>query len=377
MKSPPVEAACSARINTAALRHNYARLQKMAKGVKVLALLKANAYGHGLLNVARALPDADAFGVARLEEAVWLREAGIEQRIVILGGVHTPYEWRVVDRMQLDVVIHQLSQLQACEDFCSGLNDSQQCGFAVWLKFDSGMHRLGLDLSVLQNVKARVNQLQKFFSKPVIVMSHLANADDSQDPFNQAQAHAFDSIRQAFLQDSGSQDYQFSLQNSGSLLAGADISEDWVRPGIALFGIAPFEQQTGREFDLKPVMSLESRLIAIKTVKASEAVGYRQNWRAEKDTRIGIASIGYGDGYPWQASNGTPVMVDGVECQLVGRVSMDLITIDLTNQPQARLQSRVQLWGDELAVETVAECAQTIPYTLVCGITQRVANEVV
>lgn len=383
-----IKPACLARIDTRALRHNYAVLKQKAQGAKVLALLKANAYGHGLLSVARALVDADAFGVARIDEAVRLREAGIKNRIVILGGVQTLDEWRVVDRLGLDVVIHQEEQLLACQDFCAGLSSDQHCGFNVWLKFDTGMHRLGFALKSLAFVKKSIDNLAQHFSQPVVVMSHFANADDINDPLNQAQAQAFKSIQQCFSSesepDSASKNnvaYEFALANSGALLSQDKTKTsarlDWVRPGIALFGISPYPSGSAGDLGLEPVMSLESRIIASKTIEAGEGVGYGQVWHADKQTRIGIASIGYGDGYPWQAANGTPVMVNGSQCELVGRVSMDLIAIDLSNALNAATGALVQLWGDQLPVETVAAHANAISYTLVCGITQRVSVELI
>jgi alanine racemase len=366
-----ITTACQARIDTSALRHNYVFLKQKANGAKVMALLKANAYGHGLLQTANALADADAFGVARLDEAISLRDAGFNNRIVILGGVQKPQEWRIADRLKLDLVIHQEQQLQACMDFCSGLDSDQTCGFNLWLKFDTGMHRLGFPIQSLQSVKNSLDSVIQHFAQPVVVMSHLANADDLDDPFNQAQIAAYRSIENLFKSDVN-KNYEFALANSGALLGNGKRSLDWVRPGIALFGIAPFAGKSGKELGLKPVMTLESRIISIKRVVPGDGVGYGQTWVADKSVLIGIASIGYGDGYPWHAKNGTPVLVDGQTCQLAGRVSMDLIAIDISNAPQAKIGSCVTLWGNELPVETVAQHAQCIPYVLVCGITHRV-----
>lgn len=374
--STPLQPACLARIDTIGLRHNYAKLKQHAKQAQVLALLKANAYGHGLLTIAKALPDADAFGVARIDEAIQLRAHDIPNRIVILGGLQHAQEWLIADKLKLDVVIHQSEQLQACEDFCSGLEPTQQCGFNLWIKFDTGMHRLGFSLKELLEMKSRIGRLTGHFSNPIVVMSHFANAEDTQDPLNRAQVAAFESIRDTFLSGQGDFACEFAMSNSGALLSEKTEPLDWVRPGLALYGVVSYKGKTGADFGLKPVMSLESRLIATKIVSTGEGVGYGQIWKATKTTRIGIASIGYGDGYPWQAESGTPVIVNGIKCNLVGRVSMDLLAIDLSNAPEAGVGSLVQLWGDQLPVEIVAEHSQTIPYTLLCGITQRVAVDV-
>jgi len=209
-----------------------------------------------------------------------------------------------------------------------------------------------------------------------VVMSHFANADDIDDPFNQSQLSAFLSVKQAFTQSRISK-LEFALPNSGALLSLDNEESTWMRPGIALYGISPFKSPNKLCSQLKAVMSLETQLISIKTIEKGEGVGYGQKWHAKKKTRIGIAAIGYGDGYPRELPSGTRVLVDGISCDLVGTVSMDLIAINLDNAPSVDLGSKVQVWGDELSVAEIAHAANTIPYTLVCGITQRVAVKLI
>ena len=371
---------CQARIDTSALRHNYAILKQAAHGQKLLLMVKANAYGHGLINVANTLnsemDEQDAFGVARMSEAVQLRKAGIENRVVVLSGAMSFSDWQLAEKLNIDLSIHNSEQLQSLQDFCSGLGLGEQCNFGIWLKIDSGMHRLGFLLKQVPHLISVFETLEKCFSKPLIVMSHLANADDIDDPFNQAQEQTFASAKNAFINSSIKQ-LEFSLANSGALLSRSNPDSSWMRPGIALYGISPFSKINPVTQKLKAVMSLETQLISTKILELGEGVGYGQKWHATKQTRIGIAAIGYGDGYPRELINSTEVIVDGKRCGLIGSVSMDLIAIDLSNADTAEIGSRVQVWGDELSVTEIAHAANTIAYTLVCGITQRVAVEII
>ena len=367
---------CHARIDTSALRHNYAVLKQAASGKKLMLMVKANAYGHGLLNVANTLDSEmdkqDAFGVARMFEAVQLREAGIQNRVVVLSGAMSFSDWQLAQLLDIDLAIHNSEQLQSLQDFCVGLKTSEQCKFGVWLKIDTGMHRLGFLLKQVPQLILDFERLEKCLAKPLVVMSHFANADDIDDPFNTAQTNAFESVKNAF-EKSQIERLEFSLPNSGALLSRNNLESTWMRPGIALYGISPFQTEHLEASQLKPVMSLESQLISIKTLEIGEGVGYGQNWHADAQTRIGIAAIGYGDGYPRELPSGTIVNVDGHACNLIGTVSMDLIAIDLSNAEMAEIGSSVQVWGDELSVTEIAKAANTIAYTLVCGITQRVA----
>ena len=369
---------CHARIDTSALRHNYAVLKQAADGKKLLLMVKANAYGHGLLNVANTLGsemnEQDAFGVARMSEAVQLRKSGIKNRVVVLSGAMSFNDWQLAQHLDIDLAVHNSEQLQSLQDFCTGLNEGEKCGFGIWLKIDTGMHRLGFLMKQVPQLISVIEGLEKYFAKPLVVMSHFANADDIDDPFNSAQESAFKSVQQAF-EESEVNKLEFSLPNSGALLSRPNLESAWMRPGIALYGISPFYPEHNSAAELKAVMSLETQLISIKTLEIGEGVGYGQTWHAVKPTRIGIAAIGYGDGYPRELPSGTQVIVEGKLCKLIGTVSMDLIAIDLSNAELADIGARVQVWGDELSVTEIAHAAKTIAYTLVCGITQRVAVE--
>ena len=355
-------------------------LKQAADGKKLMLMVKANAYGHGLLNVAKTLGSEmdkqDAFGVARMFEAAQLREAGIQNRVVVLSGALSFNDWQLAQHLNIDLAIHNSEQLQSLQDFCAGLKNAEQCKFGVWLKVDTGMHRLGFSLKKISQLIAVFEGLEKYFAKPLVVMSHFANADDVNDPFNSAQEKTFVSVKNAF-EKSQINKLEFSLPNSGALLSRTNKESTWMRPGIALYGISPFQTENQNSSQLKPVMSLETQLISIKTLEIGEGVGYGQDWHAAKQTRIGIAAIGYGDGYPRELPSGTTVIVDGHACKLIGTVSMDLIAIDLSNAEMAEIGTQVQVWGDELSVTEIANAANTIAYTLVCGITQRVAVELV
>jgi alanine racemase len=350
--------AAYAVLNLEALQHNLALVRRTAPNAKVMAVIKANAYGHGLLRVADSLPNVEAFAVARVDEGVRLRLAGFKQRIAVLEGFTCHDELAALLQYDLEAVIHCPEQLV----LLNALNAEQK--LSVWLKYDTGMNRLGFKTAM---VAAAYQQLMacKSVKKPVGLMTHLANADDRIDTTTAAQIALFNQSMNHF---SGER----SIANSAGILGWTDALTDWVRPGIMLYGVSPFAEQTGAQLGLKPVMNLHSHLIAVKDIDIGETLGYSSLWRCTKPTRYGVVAIGYGDGYPRYAKTGTPVLVNGQRVPLIGRVSMDMITVDLAGQPNAKPNDPVLLWGDGLAVEEIAQCADTIPYTLLCGITQRV-----
>jgi alanine racemase len=356
-----VTALCRATVDTHALRHNLRRIRELSGGAKVLAVIKANAYGHGLVPVAQALGDADALAVARMEEAVALRGAGIKQRLVLLEGVFNRQQLEMAAKHACDLVVHSGEQLQLLESF-SGARS-----FTVWLKLDTGMNRLGFRSEEFDEVFARLRKLPSVREK-MVLMTHLACADDESSQGNQAQLDLFERTTLGI-------EAERSIANSAGLLAWPQSRAQWVRPGLALFGVSPLPGKTGEQLGLKPVMRLGTELIAIRQVKQGETVGYGAAWTAGRDSRIGVAAIGYGDGYPRHLGNGTPVLLDGRRVPLVGRVSMDMITVDLTDFPRARVGDSLTLWGRGLPVEELARLAGTIPYEMLCGVTQRVAVE--
>ena len=353
-----VTAAAYAEINLDAARHNLLKVRSCAPQAKVMAVIKANAYGHGSLRMAEALDTVDAFAVARVDEGVCLRKAGIRQRIAVLQGFTNAEELRQLIDYQLEAIVHSYHQLDLIESW------QGQGTLLVWLKIDTGMNRLGFKVKDADLVYQRLNECG-IIKKPINLITHLACADDKTSDFTLQQIKMFNDAIAPY-------EGERSIANSAGILAWEDAINDWVRPGIMLYGISPFPDATGLKLGLEPVMSLHSKLIAVKTVEKGETVGYGNSWQCDKTTTIGVVAIGYGDGYPRYARPGTPVLVNGQRVPLIGRVSMDMVTVDLATQTDAKPGDKVTLWGNGLAVEEIADYADTIAYTLVCGVTQRV-----
>jgi alanine racemase len=351
-------AAVYAEINLNAVRHNFLKVKECAPNSRVMAVIKANAYGHGMARIANALECADAFAVARVIEGRRLRQTGFSQRIVVLQGFSDSDELQDSIEYGLEPVIHSHYQLKLIETL-QGRKE-----IFVWLKIDTGMNRLGFKSEEVESVYQRLKSCPKI-RFPLNLMTHLACADDKSSDFTELQIRLFKSTVEKYGGER-------SIGNSAGILAWPEAISDWIRPGLMLYGISPFFGITGAELGLKPVMSLHSKLIAVKPVEKGEAVGYSNSWVCEKDTTIGIVAIGYGDGYPRHTSEGTPVLVNGLRVSLIGKVSMDMIIVDLATQPDAKPGDRVTLWGNQLPVEEIARYAKTIPYTLVTGLTQRV-----
>jgi alanine racemase len=350
--------AAYAVIDLDAVQHNLAKVRSCAPGAKVMALVKANGYGHGMLRIADALQDADAFAVARVDEGIRLRRAGLKNRIAVLEGFTCNTELEELLHFQLDAVVHSFTQLEILAA------RTEQQAIAIWLKLDTGMNRLGFKAKDFNDVYQQLSRCS-IIKQPINLMTHLANADFQGDDVTLKQINLFNETVEGYPGER-------SIANSAGILGWKQSLSHWVRPGIMLYGISPFPESTGRELGLKPVMSLHSRLIAVKQIEAGDTVGYGGRWICEKSTLLGVVAIGYGDGYPRYAKAGTPVLIKGKRVPLVGRVSMDMITVDLETQPDAKPGDAVTLWGDGLAVEEIARWADTIPYTLVCGVTQRV-----
>lgn len=346
-----------AQINTSALLHNFQRIRDVAPHSKVLAVLKANAYGHGLLAVAAQLRDAGAFGVARIDEALALRAGGIVKPIVLLEGFFHADELSQIVASNLQVVVHHLAQVEAL------VKAELESPIHVWLKIDSGMHRLGISPEQFADVYQQLMQSNNVL-KPMRLMTHFACADE---PNNQATQQQLD----LFLKTIQGCEGELSLANSAGVVAWPQSHGDWIRPGLALYGVSPMEQGRAMEHGLKPVMTFSSSVIAVRQVKAGDAVGYGASWVAPKDTRLAVVAIGYGDGYPRNAPCGTPVLINGKRYPIVGRVSMDMTTVDIGDD-EIPHGAQVVLWGDELPVEEIAALVQTIPYELLCNITSRV-----
>ena len=355
--------ATGALIDLGALRHNLKRVRELAPRSRVMAVLKANAYGHGLSLAAQALAGADAFAVASLEEAQIVRRAGLSNPIVLLEGVFSETELEEAAEWGCQLVVHDGYQLKLIEK--SGLKDE----LSVWLKVDTGMNRLGVAPAATQDAWKRLNKA-KAVKQPVRLMTHFASADEVSNPKTQAQLEIFAAATAGL-------EAERSIANSAGILAWPQSHADWVRPGSMLYGASPFATKTGAEDGLKPVMTMETALIAVKALKKGESVGYGGAFVAPEDMTLGIAAIGYGDGYPRHAPSGTPMLVKGQRVPLVGRVAMDMIALDLRGLRGVAVGDPVVAWGPDLPVEEIARAAGTIPLELLCGVTQRVKFNVV
>jgi len=356
-----VKALIRAIVDTAALRYNLGRVRSTAPGTRVMAVIKANAYGHGLVPAAKALAQTDGFAVARLEEGLALRQAGLTNRILLLEGVFSADQLASAAQQRFDLMVHSFEQLAMLE------SRSGPEPVAAWIKVDSGMNRLGFRVDQFQAAYRRLHQIKGIAPDPTLV-THLASADDRRDPKTSEQMRSFVAATRGI-------EGERSIANSAALLAWPDTRADWVRPGLVLYGVSPFPSGTGAELGLRPVMTLRSEVIAVKDVRAGETVGYGGTWRAARDTRMAVVAAGYGDGYPRSVESGTPVLVNGHRAPLVGRVSMDMITVDVTDLPGVAAGDPVVLWGEGVPVEEIARHAGTIPYELICGVSQRVQHE--
>ncbi len=358
--------ALKALIDGAALEHNLNCAKAHAPHCLVMAMVKANGYGHGIVNVAKALHAADAFGVACIEEAVQLVEAGIQKSVVLMEGFFEHTELPEISAMNVQVVIHHEDHVHALRLFTKPVT--------VWIKINTGMHRLGFPGHALASV------LEMLYTLPHIkiagILTHFARADELDCPETSLQTERFIQALIPIQQAMG-----LSLANSAGILGWPNCSNlkhlnplytPWVRPGLMLYGASPFVGRIGLEDGLKPAMTLVSQLIAIQKVNKGGAVGYGGLFIAKHDMEIGVIAVGYGDGYPRMMPTGTPILVKGLRVPLVGRLSMDMLTVDLSLVPHAKVGDEVQLWGPNLPVEEIAKSAGTTAYELLTGLSTRV-----
>jgi alanine racemase len=349
-----------ATIHLGALRHNLARLQALAAPARVMAVVKADAYGHGLERVARALDgEAEAFAVAALGDGLRLRAAGHRQRIVVLSGPDNAGDIAEMQRLQLEATIHHEAQLHWL-----AAAPSTRGHLRVWLKIDSGMHRLGFAPDRVAAVHARLASMAGV-DPEIGLLTHFSDSevfDGAQTPAQIAR----------FAEATAHLPGPRSLSNSAAVLGWPAARGDWVRTGGLLYGLSVVDGKNAADFGFRPAMTLSTRLIAVNRIGKGERIGYNGTWTCPEDMPVGVAAVGYGDGYPRSAVAGTPVLVGDRRVPLIGRVSMDLITLDLRNAPDATIGDRVVLWGSELPVETVAAQSGTISYDLTCGMTRRV-----
>jgi alanine racemase len=299
--------------------------------------------------------------VARLEEGIALREAGLTHRVLLLEGVFSADQLALAAQQRFGLLVHSFEQIELLE----GLTGS--ASVTAWMKVDTGMNRLGFRVEEFAAAHARLNRNPRVATAPTLA-THLASADDTSDGQTPAQLRAFDAVTAGLA---GAR----SIANSAAILAWPETRGDWVRPGLMLYGVSPFAAGCGRDLGLQPAMTLSTEVIAVKSVKSGETVGYGGAWRATRDTRIAVAAAGYGDGYPRNVASGTPALVNGQRAPLVGRVSMDMLTVDVTSLQEVAPGDPVVLWGDGVPVEEIARHAGTIPYELICSVSQRVRHE--
>ena len=346
----PGNRAAKVTVDLAALQHNFQQVKKYAPDSKIMPVIKANAYGHGLLPVAESLTDADGFAVAQLSEAIVLRENGIDKPITVFQGF--------ANREQLEKIIHhslrpaisqlwQIDLLEACQ---------QTTPIDIWIKVNTGMGRLGFQPDDVDICNQRLQKL-KFINQTGLMM-HFANADVPAHVSNQLQIEGFLKLSRRYK-------VQTSVSNSAAIISELCTSQDWVRPGIMLYGCSPLQGKTAAELNLKPVMSVQAELIAINDLKKGQTVGYGDSWVCPQDMPVGIVNIGYGDGYPRHA-RAAPVAVNGQLCHLIGRVSMDSVAVDLRGI-KAECGDVVECWGRQVPADEVAACAETISYELLCN----------
>ena len=347
----PIRAAISA----SALAHNLSVARKHAGNAKIWAVIKANAYGHGLERAARAMEAADGFAVLDFQEAARLRVAGVTKPILMLEGVFKPVDVPLLHKYALTPVIHSAAQVDM-------LRTAELGGpIDLYVKINSGMNRLGFTPDTLGGSYQALRENPRVRS--ITLMTHFADADGATGV--KAQLEWFGEMTKSFP-------HKRSLANSAALLKFPEALGEWVRPGIMLYGCSPFADRPAGTFDLKPAMTLTSELIATQHLQSGERIGYGFSYEAAAELDIGIVACGYADGYPRHAPVGTPILVNGIRTRIVGRVSMDMITVDLSGIPDAGVGTPVTLWGEGLSADEVAAAAGTLSYEMLCALAPRV-----
>ncbi|WP_435978528.1 alanine racemase [Psychrobacter sp. DM4] len=357
-------------INPQAMTHNLMQVKKRAPNAKVLAMVKANAYGHGVAAVLPALVLADAIGVASFTEALEARHLGWDKAIGLVEGVFSADEWQQAIDNGCSCVIHHAPQLEWALECIPAVDSPVR---TVWLKYNTGMNRLGFDEQGVVSAAKRLHGA----GYALILTTHFANADDREHPLTSTQIQRFNDIF-AILQRDVDKNIKASLCNSAGIVNYPDSHCDWVRPGIMLYGSSPVTDQSASELNLQAVMDFSAQIMAFQTVKQGATIGYGSRWSAEEDTRTALVSVGYGDGYPRVVNNDAHVNVvdaltkDSYTCPVIGRVAMDMLVIDVSSTPiDLALDSEVILWGAALPVDDVAQHAGTISYELLCRLSNR------
>ena len=339
-------------INLSALTFNLQSIKKIAKNSKVMAVLKANAYGHGLIESVKAIKNVEGIAILTIEEAFKIRKAGYKNTILLLEGLFAAEEIYQAEKLNLNITLHNDRQIEFLD------NVVLKNPVSVHLKINTGMNRLGFPPDqidyLIENLNANPNV------SDITLMTHFASADEKEGITKQLDC--FNRITDNYNLSS-------SVANSAALYKFPESRLDWVRPGIMLYGASPFEDISAKKLDVKPVMSLVSEIIALQDLKTGQAVGYGNNFIAKKDMRIGIVACGYGDGYPRHAKTGTPILVDQKKTTTIGRVSMDMLYVDLSNNPNVDIGSEVEMWGNNIPVDDVAKNSGTVGYELLCNVT--------
>ena len=343
-----------ARIDLSALERNLHAARRLT-GARIMAVIKANAYGHGVLRAAEALQAAEGFAVLDVADAVRLREAGFRQTLLLLEGAFKASDYALMAEYDLTAVVHGQHQLDMLDAY------PRRGGLSVWLKVNSGMNRLGFAQEEVPAVMAQFKAHAAI--RDVILMTHFANADMAEGVA--VQLERFNALASAY-------NMPRSLANSAALLRYPATHADWVRPGIMLYGSSPFAETSAADLGLRPVMTLTSEIISVREMQSGDQIGYGGLFRADRKMRVGVVACGYADGYPRHAATGTPLLVNGQLTRTLGRVSMDMLGVDLSALPDAAVGSRVTLWGEGMPVDEVAHAAGTISYELLCALAARV-----
>lgn len=348
-------------IDFAALQHNFSVVRATVPKAKAWCVVKANAYGHGLERCARAFAAADGLALIEIENAVQLRESGWKKPIVLLEGFFDPQDIQTIATHGFELTVHCVEQIEMLE------HAKLDAPLDIHMKMNTGMNRLGFKPQAWRATHDRLRAIPAVRS--IKYMTHFANAEVE----NGAYLPLTEQV-QRFQKETTGLPGKLNLSNSAAILLHPELATDWVRPGIMLYGGTP-GGKTAEEYDLKPAMTLHSEIIAIQQIEKGDAVGYGSLFVADKPMKIGVVACGYADGYPRRAPDGTPILVDGVRTRLVGRVSMDMMTVDLTPVPNAHVGSKVTIWGEDLPIEEVANASGTVGYELMCALSLRVQVE--
>ncbi|MCF6189643.1 MAG: alanine racemase [Cocleimonas sp.] len=350
-------------IHPEALQHNLKRAKQAAPNSKTLAVIKADAYGHGAVATAGILYEiADGFAVSCIPEAVELRDAGITKPITILQGHQSADDLRAAAHFDLRLTVHNDRQLSLLDQY----SHQHKTGFEVNLKIDTGMHRLGFHPDRAADVFQKLSSHSQVNADQLILMTHLSCADELDNKITKQQLTCFADAEKGIASPTL---LTKSIANSAGILGWEDSHSDWIRPGIMLYGSSPFATSHRDEHDLKAAMTLNAPIIAIHDLKKGDNIGYGATWQCPTDMKVAIIACGYADGYPRHAASGTPVWINSEEAQLVGRVSMDMIVVDISHFEDKNIQvgDLAELWGKNLSVDRIAQSADTIAYELLCN----------